>query len=85
MERRRVLLEVKYFIQSIRNEVFLFLSQRFLRHLCAHPTLSADQAVQTFLLQNDGWKHIVDTSHVLTKVIYLEVFHYLNSNFSLNH
>ncbi|UJR13605.1 hypothetical protein I4U23_000618 [Adineta vaga] len=43
------------------------LLERFLRHLCAHPTLSADSAVQTFLLQNDGWKQIVDTSHVLNK------------------
>jgi len=43
------------------------LLERFLRHLSAHPTLSNDNAVQAFLLENDGWKHIVDTSHILNK------------------
>lgn len=51
--------------ECVRNKN---LFQRFLRQVCAHPTLSSDSAVQTFLLQNDGWKHIVDTSHVLAKV-----------------
>ncbi|CAF0788254.1 unnamed protein product [Didymodactylos carnosus] len=43
------------------------LLERFLHHLCGHPTLSSDSAVQNFVLQNDGWKQIVDISHVLNK------------------
>ncbi|CAF1137745.1 unnamed protein product [Rotaria sordida] len=50
------------------------LLERFLHNLCAHPTLSSDPAVKTFLLENDGWKHIVDSSHLINKVNHLLIY-----------
>ncbi|CAF5039910.1 unnamed protein product, partial [Rotaria sp. Silwood1] len=43
------------------------LLERFIHDLCSHRTLSSDTAVKTFLLDNDQWKHIVDTSHLINK------------------